>query len=190
MCHYWECWNTSLLMDRFICVLRQIVISDFIFMPIKIIHYLSYITKYAPPPTSFTKTKSPHTKSPTTKLSSISSPKTVFPKLCSAKWKKGSSRKFDYNNKFWEELIAYFPWYHTGYIENESFNNSSIVASVFVTVVTFLPNHWLATIGGFLPSCCLETIGGYTYRHTDWWEGYLIRPLRWAHVPWCTYQVS
>jgi hypothetical protein len=61
------------------------------------------------------------------------------------------------NKKFWEELIAYFPWYDTDPIENDVSNNSSIVACVFVTAVTFLP------------SSCLETLGGYT---TDWWEGF------------------
>jgi hypothetical protein len=30
--------------------------------------------------------------------------------------------------KFWEEVIAYFPWYDTDRIENDAFNNSSIVA--------------------------------------------------------------
>jgi hypothetical protein len=73
--------------------------------------------------------------------------------------------------KFWEELIAYFPWYGTDYIENDVSNTSSIVTRVFVTAVTFLPSR------------CLATIGGYTYRHTDWWEGFLIRPLRWAQEP-------
>jgi hypothetical protein len=76
------------------------------------------------------------------------------------------------NNKFWEELISYFPWYDAGHIENESSNNS-IVACVFITVVTFLPSHclekiggfipshYLAMIKGFLPSRCLATIGGF-----------------------------
>jgi hypothetical protein len=41
------------------------------------------------------------------------------------------------NKKFWEELMAYFPWHNTGQIENES-NNSFIVACVFVTAVTSL----------------------------------------------------
>jgi hypothetical protein len=53
----------------------------------------------------------------------------------------------------------------------------SIVARVYVTAVTFLPSHCLATIGGFLPSrcvatirgfflsCCLVTTGGYTDTH-------------------------
>jgi hypothetical protein len=53
-------------------------------------------------------------------------------------------------------------------------NNSSTVACVFVTAVTFLPSCCLAVIGGFLPSRCLAmirglfpnrclvTIGGYT----------------------------
>jgi hypothetical protein len=40
-------------------------------------------------------------------------------------------------------------------IVNEASNNCSIVASVFVAAVTFLP------------SLCLAIIGGYSYRHTD-----------------------
>jgi hypothetical protein len=65
------------------------------------------------------------------------------------------------NKKFWEELIVYFPWYDTGHIENDASNNSSIVSCVFVTVITFLASR------------CLVTIGGYTYRGTDWWEGFM-----------------
>jgi hypothetical protein len=49
-------------------------------------------------------------------------------------------------NKFWEELIAY----DTDRIENYVSNNSSNVACVLVTAVTFLPSHCLVTIGGFL----------------------------------------
>jgi hypothetical protein len=30
-----------------------------------------------------------------------------------------------YYKKFWEELIAYFPRYDTGHIENDASNNSS-----------------------------------------------------------------
>jgi hypothetical protein len=56
------------------------------------------------------------------------------------------------NKKFWEELIAYFPWYDTDRIENGVSNKSSIVACVFVTAVTFLPSRCLATIGAFLPN--------------------------------------
>jgi hypothetical protein len=56
------------------------------------------------------------------------------------------------NKKFWEELSAYFPRYDTGRIENDVSNNSSIVACVFVTAVTFLPNRCLATMRGFLPN--------------------------------------
>jgi hypothetical protein len=52
------------------------------------------------------------------------------------------------NKKFWEELIAYFPWYDTGHIENDASNNSSVVACVLVTAVTFLPSRCLATTGG------------------------------------------
>jgi hypothetical protein len=71
------------------------------------------------------------------------------------------------NKKFWEELIAYFPSYDTGHIENDAFNNSSIVACVFVTAVKFLPSRCLATIGGFLPSRCLATIGGIHRQQRD-----------------------
>jgi hypothetical protein len=60
--------------------------------------------------------------------------------------------KLTVNKKFWEELIAYFPWYDTGHIENDASNNSSIVGCAFVTAVTFLPSSCLATIGGFLPN--------------------------------------
>jgi hypothetical protein len=47
------------------------------------------------------------------------------------------------------------------HIENDVSNNSSIVACVFVTAITFLPSH------------CLATIRGYSYRHTDRLEGFL-----------------
>jgi hypothetical protein len=56
------------------------------------------------------------------------------------------------NKKFWDELIAYFPWYDTDRIENDVSNNSSIVACVFVAAATFLPSRCLATTGGFLPN--------------------------------------
>jgi hypothetical protein len=62
------------------------------------------------------------------------------------------------NKKFWEEPIAYFPWYDTDHIEIDTSNNSSILACVFVTAVTFLPSRCLATIRGFLPNRCLATI--------------------------------
>jgi hypothetical protein len=65
------------------------------------------------------------------------------------------------NKQFSKELIAYFPWYDTGHIENDASNNSSIVACVFVTAVTFLPSRCLATIRGFLPSRCLTTLRGF-----------------------------
>jgi hypothetical protein len=56
------------------------------------------------------------------------------------------------NKEFWEELIAYFPWYDTDLIENDVSNNSSIAACVFVTAGTFLLNRCIATIEGFLPN--------------------------------------
>jgi hypothetical protein len=58
----------------------------------------------------------------------------------------------DINKTFWEELIAYFPSYDTGHIENDASNNSYIIACVFVTAVTFLPSRCLATMTKFLVS--------------------------------------
>jgi hypothetical protein len=66
-----------------------------------------------------------------------------------------------YNKKFCEELIAYFPWYYTGHIENDASNNSSTFACIFATAATFLPSRFLATIGGFLLNRCLATTRGY-----------------------------
>jgi hypothetical protein len=74
------------------------------------------------------------------------------------------------HKKFCEELIVYFPWYHTGRIANESKNSSAVV---FVTSVTFLLCRCLAREMRFLRSRCLSTRGGYTRRHTDWWEGFM-----------------
>jgi hypothetical protein len=62
------------------------------------------------------------------------------------------SRIEEMSKKFWEELMAYFPRYDTDHIENDVSNNSSIVAYVFVTAVTFLLSSYLATIGKFLPN--------------------------------------
>jgi hypothetical protein len=61
-----------------------------------------------------------------------------------------------WNRKFWEELIAYFPWCDTAHMKNDA-SNSSIVACVFVTAVKFLPSCCLATIRGFLTSRCLHS---------------------------------
>jgi hypothetical protein len=58
----------------------------------------------------------------------------------------------------YQHTHTYFPWDDTGHIENDAFNNSSIVPCVFLTAVTFLPSRWLARIGGFLPSRCIATI--------------------------------
>jgi hypothetical protein len=49
-------------------------------------------------------------------------------------------------HKFWEELIAYFPWYDKDRIENEASNNSPVVECVFGDAVIFLPSRCLATI--------------------------------------------
>jgi hypothetical protein len=67
---------------------------------------------------------------------------------------------------FKQELLrttnrATFLRYDTGRIENDPSNNSSIVACVFVTAVTFLLTRFPAAMGE------------YTHRHTDWWEGFM-----------------
>jgi hypothetical protein len=46
-------------------------------------------------------------------------------------------------------------------IENDTSNNSSIIACIFVAAVTFISSRFLAKIGR------------YTYRHTDRWEGFM-----------------
>jgi hypothetical protein len=76
---------------------------------------------------------------------------------------------------------AYFPWYDTGHTENDASNNSSIVACLFVTTVTFLPSSCLVTIGGFLTSRCLATIGGI-HRHTH------TQTTTWTHKPTLIFQ--
>jgi hypothetical protein len=35
-----------------------------------------------------------------------------------------------FDKKFWEEPLAYIPWYDTGNIENDTSNNSSIVVCI------------------------------------------------------------
>jgi hypothetical protein len=57
--------------------------------------------------------------------------------------------------------------------ENHASSSSSIVACVFVAAVRFLMSRFPATIGRLLPSRCLTTIGGYTYKRTNWWEGFM-----------------
>jgi hypothetical protein len=44
---------------------------------------------------------------------------------------------FQWNRKFWEELIAYFLSCDTDRTENDITSNSSIIACVFITAVTF-----------------------------------------------------
>jgi hypothetical protein len=74
--------------------------------------------------------------------------------------------RLNFNKKFWEELIAYFPWYDTGHIRNGASNNSSIVTCVFVTAVTFLPSRCLATTGGFLPRRSWGSAARFAYKLT------------------------
>jgi hypothetical protein len=71
-------------------------------------------------------------------------------------------------NKFWVELNAYFPWYHTARIENDASNNSSVVAYVFVTAVTFFTE--------VLPGNDKGKHKGTQTDRRDLW----CTPLRWA----------
>jgi hypothetical protein len=92
--------------------------------------------------------------------------------------------------KFWEELVAYFPSYDSGRIDNDVSNNSSIATCVFVTAVTFLPSHCLATVRGyFYRTKPLPSNDRGIHTQTDG-RDVLITPLRWAQVPWYKYQVS
>jgi hypothetical protein len=102
------------------------------------------------------------------------------------------------NKTFWEELIAYFPWYDTGHIENDASNNSSIVACIFVTeplasndtrifIVPFPSNnkgifqsHCLATIRWLLRSRRLATVRGI-HRHKH--KNTHTRTATWSHKP-------
>jgi hypothetical protein len=99
------------------------------------------------------------------------------------------------NKKFWKYLIAYFPQYDTGHIENDASNNSSIVPCVFVTVVTFLPSRCLATTGGCLPSRRLATIRRLLPSHYLPTIGEIHRHTRthteratWSHKPTLFFQ--
>jgi hypothetical protein len=76
-------------------------------------------------------------------------------------WHGSLQARYNLKKKFSEELIAYFAWYDTGRIENNAANNSYIVACACVATATFLQSR------------CLATIGGYTYRHADWWKGFV-----------------
>jgi hypothetical protein len=89
-----------------------------------------------------------------------------------------------WNKKFWEELIAYFPWYDMGHIDNYLSNNSYIVACVFVTGVTFLPSRCLVMIREILPRRCLPTIRGIHARsHTQQRDLISVLYLL-AYFPW------
>jgi hypothetical protein len=50
------------------------------------------------------------------------------------------------NKKLWEVLIT-FVSYHTHLVENDGFNNSYIVACIFVTARTCLPSRCPAPMG-------------------------------------------
>jgi hypothetical protein len=63
------------------------------------------------------------------------------------------------NMKFWEELIAYFPWY-----------NTTIEKNAHQFFYCFL---CIRCRRNFLPNRCLATIGLYSYRHTNWWQGFI-----------------
>jgi hypothetical protein len=94
------------------------------------------------------------------------------------------------NKKFWEELIACFPWRDSNRIENDASKNSSIVACVFVAAVKFLLSRCPQMLGGLLPSRCLVARGGtHLYTKSDGRDSWS-KPLTWAKVPWYTYQVS
>jgi hypothetical protein len=79
----------------------------------------------------------------------------------------GEGRDVLYNKTFSEELIAYFPWYDTGHIENDATNNSSIVACAFITAVTFLPSRCSSNDKGIFTEPLPSNDRGDTVTHTD-----------------------
>jgi hypothetical protein len=64
-----------------------------------------------------------------------------------------SKTEFHLNKKFWEELIAYFPWFDTE-------RPTIVIAWVVIAGVMFLPSRCLAIVGEILPSLCLASTGG------------------------------
>jgi hypothetical protein len=72
--------------------------------------------------------------------------------------------------KFWEELIAYIPWYDTGHIKNEASKNSSIV--VCVSTEQLPSNDW----GIFTEPLGSNDKGGI-HRHTH------TQTATWSHKP-------
>jgi hypothetical protein len=99
---------------------------------------------------------------------------------------KPSSKK-SINKKFWEELISYFILILQG-------PHTKRLQQFFAAAETSFPSCYLAKIGRYtdpqthasknptvaagtcLPSSCLATTEGIhiqTYRHTDWWEGFM-----------------
>jgi hypothetical protein len=83
--------------------------------------------------------------------------------LLNIKYRYTNNHKI-HNNKWITSRT--FLWYDTNRIENDAFNNSSIVACVFVAAVTSLPSR------------CLATRGGCTHRHTDRCERFMTYALK------------
>jgi hypothetical protein len=93
------------------------------------------------------------------------------------------------NQKFWEEIITYFPWYDMDRIKTDLSNNSSTVGCVFVAEVTFLKYRCIAAIGEFLRSRCLATTGDTRIDTKADGSDLWITPFGWAQVLLYTYQV-
>jgi hypothetical protein len=68
-------------------------------------------------------------------------------------------------NKFYEELIAYFPLIRHGRIENDASKYFSMVACVFVGAGKSLPSRCLAAIGGHLYRYVESKVISWTYFH-------------------------
>jgi hypothetical protein len=82
------------------------------------------------------------------------------------------------NSNFWEELIAFFPWYDMEHTVKDAPNNSSFVSCIFVVAVTFLSSRCLAPKGGSHRDTKTD--------RSDLWSTW----LRWVQVPWYTYKFS
>jgi hypothetical protein len=90
------------------------------------------------------------------------------------------------NNKFWYEVIAYYP------LTRHGSNIKLRFQQFFVAAATSLSSYYLATIGGYvLPTLCLATTGGiHIETHRLMRRIYWSTPFRWAQVPCYTYAIS
>jgi hypothetical protein len=106
-----------------------------------------YCLRFETPPTW--RTRSPYLHPPVTGWPSYT-PRHWVPFSSSSTTRRATVEVFEpasTRGKLWEERIAYFHRHYKDRVENDSSNNFSVVACVFVALVTFLPSRCLTAIG-------------------------------------------